>query len=81
MSSTSHKPRRKEKDKNTYIYQNHLYCLPEQAKPHQGGGKTVAIPPLMLPAGGERVGKNKGELSGLRRANSDAVDNETSAHD
>ena len=31
--------------------------------------------------GGERVGKNKGELSGLRRANSDAVDNETSTHD
>ena len=31
--------------------------------------------------GWERVSKNKGELSGLRRANSDAVDNETSAHD
>ena len=82
MNSTSHKPRRKEKDKNTYIYQNHLYCLPEQAKPHQGGGKTVAIPPPPDAArGGERVSKSKGELSGLRRANSDAVDNETSAHD
>ena len=22
---------------------NHLYCLPEQAKPHQGGGKTEAV--------------------------------------
>ena len=29
----------------------------------------------------ERVGKNKGELSDLRRANSDVADNETSAHD
>ena len=24
---------------------NHLYCLPEQAKPHQGGGKTEAAAP------------------------------------
>ena len=31
----------------TYIIyiKNHFYCLPEQAKPHQGGGKTEAVPP------------------------------------
>ena len=28
---------------------NHLSCLPEQAKPHQGGGKTAAIPPSPPP--------------------------------
>ena len=30
----------------------------------------------LIARGWERMGKNKGELSGLRRANSDAVDNE-----
>ena len=82
MNSTSHNPWRKEKDNHTYIYyQSHLYCFPEQAKPYQGRGKTVAVPPPDAARGGERVGKNKGELSGLRRANSDAVDNETNTHD
>lgn len=30
---------------NIHIYQNHLYSLPEKAKPHQGGGKTEAVSP------------------------------------
>ena len=36
------------KTATTRIYiiyiKNHLYYLPEQAKPHQGGGKTEAVP-------------------------------------
>ena len=60
MNSTSHNPWRKEKDNHTYIYyQSHLYCFPEQAKPYQGGGKTVAVPPLMLPAAGKGWVKTK----------------------
>lgn len=47
---------------------------------HQVGGKAVVVPPDAA-RGWKRVGKNKGELSCLRRANSDAVDNETSVHD
>ena len=68
MNSTSYNLRHKENDNHTYhlhiyyIYQNHLYCLPEQARSHQGRGKTVAVAPwpLMLP-----VGRNKGELSAV----------------
>ena len=40
----------------------------------------MVVPPDAA-RGWKRVGKNKGELSCLRRANSDAVDNETSVHD
>jgi len=35
--------------------QNHLYCLPEKAKPHQGESNTEAIPPDAARAWGERV--------------------------
>ena len=47
---------------------------------HRVGGKTVVVPPGAA-RGLERVGKNKGELSGPRWANTDAVDNKTSVHD
>ena len=47
---------------------------------YQVEGKTVVVP-TDAARGLERVGKNKGELSGPRRANSDAVDNKTSVHD
>ena len=40
----------------------------------------MVVPPGAA-RGLERVGKNKGELSGPRRANSDAVDNKTNVHD
>ena len=41
------------KKRKSYTHlQNHFYCLPVQAKLHQGGDKTEAISPLMLPAGG-----------------------------
>ena len=49
MNSTSYNLRHKENDNHTYhlyicyIYQNHLYCLPEQARSHQGRGKTEAV--------------------------------------
>ena len=47
---------------------------------HRVGDKTVVVPPDAT-RGSKRVGKNKGELSGPRRAKSDAVDNKTSVHD
>ena len=51
MNSTSYNLRHKENDNHTYhlyicyIYQNHLYCLLEQARSHQGRGKTEAVAP------------------------------------
>ena len=51
MNSTSFNLRHKENDNHTYhlyiyyIYQNHLQCLPEQARSHQGRGQTEAVAP------------------------------------
>ena len=41
------------KHNHTFMYQNHLYCLPEQAKPHQGGAARPKPSPLLKPAGGK----------------------------
>ena len=68
--------------------QPHVYILSKSSLLFPGTSKAVSRErkdrgrsPPDAARGGERVGKNKGELSGLRRANSDAVDNETSTHD
>jgi len=81
MNSTSHNPWRKEKDNHTHIYIKIIFivCRNKQSR-IKGEERPRPFPPDAA-RGWERVGKNKGELSGLRRANRDAVDNETSAHD
>ena len=68
--------------------QPHVYILSKSSLLFAGTSKAVSRErkdrgrsPPDAARGGERVGKNKGELSGLRRVNSDAVDNETSTHD
>ena len=78
-------PRHKENDSHTciyiYIYNKIMFivCRNKQSR-IKGEPRPRPFPPDAA-HGWEWVGKNKGELSGLRRVNSDVADNKTSAHD
>ena len=81
FSNNVYNPRHKENDNHTYIYVKIIFivCWNKRSRIKREA-RPRPFPPDAA-RGWEGVGRNKGELSSLRRSSGDAVDNKTSARD
>ena len=78
FSNNVYNPRHKENDNHTYIQYNKISFIVCRNKRSRIKGEARPRP---FPPDAARGWEKKGELSGLRRGNSDVADNKTSAHD